>query len=51
MCSTALTETIEYYVIKKNRVYILLIDASKAFDRIKKLYDNIYIYIYIYEFV
>ena len=31
MCSTALMETIEYYVSRKTLVYILLIDASKAF--------------------
>ena len=31
MCSTALTETIEYYVVKKDTVYVLLIDASKGF--------------------
>ena len=34
MCSTALTETIEYYVSRKTPVYVLLIDASKAFDRV-----------------
>ena len=34
MCSTALTETIEYYVNRKTPVYVLLIDASKAFDRV-----------------
>ena len=34
MCSTALTETIEYYVSKNSAVYVLLIDASKAFDRV-----------------
>ena len=37
MCSTALTETIEYYVSRKTPVYVLLIDASKAFDRISHI--------------
>ena len=32
MCFTALTETIEYYVGRKTPVYVLLIDASEAFD-------------------
>ena len=30
VCSTALTETIEYNVSRKTPVYVLLIDASKA---------------------
>ena len=37
MCSTALTETIEYYVSRKTQVYVLLIDASKAFDRVSHI--------------
>ena len=37
MCSTALTETIEYYVSRKTPVYVLLIDASKAFDRVSHI--------------
>ena len=43
MCSTALTETIEYYVIQQNPVYVLLIDASKAFDRVShiKLFNTL----------
>ena len=34
MCTTALTETIEYYVDNGSSVFVLLIDASKAFDRV-----------------
>ncbi len=34
MCATLLSETIEYYVSNNSSVYVLLIDASKAFDRI-----------------
>ena len=34
MCSTVLIETVEYYVSKNSSVYVLLIDASKAFDRV-----------------
>ena len=34
MCSTALIETVEYYVDSGSPVYVLLIDASKAFDRV-----------------
>ena len=43
MCSTALTETIEYYVSRKTPVYVLLIDASKAFDRVShiKLFNTL----------
>ena len=37
MCSTALTETIEYYVSRNTPVYVLLIDASKAFDRVSHI--------------
>ena len=37
MCSTALTETIEYYVSRKTPVYVLLIDASNAFDRVSHI--------------
>ena len=33
-CSTMLTETIEYYVSNDSPVYVLFIDASKAFDRV-----------------
>ena len=43
MCSTSLTETIEYYVSRKTQVYVLLIDASKAFDRVShiKLFNSL----------
>ena len=43
MCSTALTETIEYYVSGKTPVYVLLIDASKAFDCVShiKLFNTL----------
>ena len=43
MCSTALTETIEYYVSRKTPVYVELIDASKAFDRVShiKLFNTL----------
>ena len=34
MCSTLLVETDEYYVSNNSSVYVLLIDASKAFDRL-----------------
>ena len=34
MCTTALTETIEYYVNNGSSVFVLLSDASKAFDRV-----------------
>ena len=33
MCSTLLVETVEYYLSNNSTVYVLLIDASKAFDR------------------
>ena len=41
MCYTLLVETIEYYVFNNSSVYVLLIDASKAFDRLchSKLFD------------
>lgn len=41
MCTTMLTETIEYYVNNNSSVFVLLIDASKAFDRIchSKMFD------------
>ena len=34
MCSTLLVETVEYYVSNNSTVYVILIDASKAFDRL-----------------
>ena len=41
MCSTLLVETVEYYISNNSSVYVLLIDASKAFDRLchSKLFD------------
>ena len=33
-CSSMVIETIEYYVSCNSSVYLLLIDASKAFDRL-----------------
>ena len=49
MCSTALTETIEYYVSRQIPVYVLLIDASKAFDRVShiKLFNILLFFLYI----
>ena len=44
MCSTILIETVEYYVSNNSTVYVLLIDASKAFDRVchSKLFNLLY---------
>ena len=41
MCSTLPVETGEYYVFNNSTVYVLLIDASKAFDRLchSKLFE------------
>ena len=41
MCSTLLVETVEYYVSNNYTVYVLLIDAPKAFDRLchSKLFE------------
>ena len=33
MGSTLLVETVEYYVSNNSSVYVILIDASKEFDR------------------
>ncbi len=35
MCTTLLFETVQYYVERKAPVYVLFIDASKAFDRLR----------------
>ena len=35
MCSNMVTEAIEYYVSNNSSVYLLLINASKAFDRLR----------------
>ena len=37
MCSTALMETIQYYVSNKTPVYVLLMDSAKAFDRVSHI--------------
>ena len=49
MCSTLLVETVEYYVSNNSTVFVLLIDASKAFDRLchSKLFEVIIIIIFI----
>ena len=41
MCSSLLVETVEYYISNNSTGYVLLIDASKAFDRLchSKLFD------------
>ena len=41
MCSTLLVETVEYYVSNNSTVYVLLIDASKTFDKLchSKLFE------------
>ena len=37
ICSILLSETVEYYVSNHSSVFVLLIDASKAFDRVSHL--------------
>ena len=46
MGSTALPETIEYYVSRTTPVYVLLIDASRAFDRVShiKLFNTLQVH-------
>ena len=41
MCSTLLVETVEYSVSNNSTIYVLLIDSSKAFDRLchSKLFE------------
>ena len=43
MCSFMVLETIEYYKSKGSSVHVLLLDASKAFDRVDyiKLFDKL----------
>ena len=42
-CTNAMLETIDYYNFNKSSVYVLLLDASKAFDRVNyvKLFDEL----------
>ena len=42
MCTFAVVETIEYYKTKGSNVHVLLLDASKAFDRVNyiKLFEK-----------
>ena len=39
MCSTLLVETVEHYVSNNYTVYVLLIDASKTFDKTVPLFE------------
>ena len=41
MCTLALKEVVNYYTSRKGRVYCALLDASKAFDRVRfdKLFE------------
>ena len=43
MCSSVLSQTVEYYLNGGSRVYGLFLDASKAFDRVKhsKLFERL----------
>ena len=43
MCTFMVLETIEYYRSKGSNVHVLLLDASKAFDRVNyiKLFDKL----------
>ena len=43
MCTFALNETISYYMNNDSQVYVLFLDASKAFDRINyiKLFNKL----------
>ena len=42
MCTFAVLETIEYYKSNGSNVHVLLLDASKAFDRVNfiKLFEK-----------
>ncbi len=35
LCSYLVTETIQYYQMRGSNVYMLLLDATKAFDIVK----------------
>ena len=37
MCSTLVIETIQYFTQMRSPVYVLFIDASKAFDRLSHI--------------
>ena len=37
MCSTLVSETIQYFTQMRSPVYVLFIDASKAFDRLSHI--------------
>ena len=41
MCGISLVETVEYYASNNSTIYVLLIDASKAFDKLchSKLFE------------
>ena len=43
LCTSMMQETVSYFVSKNNNVYALLLDASKAFDRISyvKLFHSL----------
>ena len=38
-CTSLLIETIEYYTSNSSNCYLLLLDASKAFDRLEYICD------------
>lgn len=40
MCTTVLMETVAHYMKQNSDVYVCLVDASKAFDKVK--YDKLY---------
>jgi exonuclease III len=44
LCSAMLQETISYYINKNSNVFLLLLDASKAFDRVNfvSLFEKLY---------
>ena len=43
MCTFMVSETIEYYKSKGSNVHVMLLDASKAFDRVNyiKLFEKL----------
>ncbi len=44
MCSFAIKETVNYYWNRHSNVHVALIDASKAFDRLR--YDHLFEVLY-----